>query len=135
MPPEGWAKRDAPGKAFLEYTRPDLQDGMATVLLVTANRTGTTKIGSSLENLRQGIAKTYADVAAVEEGWVTLGGKRCARISVQGTEQSGIRLQVVEYIVPSNNGNLYVLAFVCAPSVYAANRPIFDKCAESVVTD
>ncbi len=134
VPPEGWAKSDPIMGCFMMYVNPPRRNGFLVSVNANVQPAGDDTIDKMMPEVKKALAGILANYKPVNEGKVTINGREAFYISAT-FGAGGRTIQNLQYGIFGGNKKDYIVTFSCLAEDYAANRPVFEKCAMSVLTD
>lgn len=135
VPPEGWNKKSPPPKGlFVLYLAPNVQGGFATNVNVNVQSGGEGDLDQVIPQIKKALSGALKDYKAVDEGKITINGRPAVYLSGQFTG-GGMALQNLQYGILGANKKVYTITFSTLESEFVRNRPIFEKCALTALTD
>jgi hypothetical protein len=135
VPPEGWAKSATPPAGiFVLYTDPKAKGDFTTNVNVNTRPAGEGSIDDALPAIKKALAAVFKDYKAVDEGKITINGRKAVYISGKFTS-GGFAIQNLQFGIQGANKKVYTVTFTTLETEFAADRAIFEKCAKTALTD
>jgi hypothetical protein len=121
--------------SFMFYAGP-VEDAFAVNLNVNAVQDDGTPIESTGPGLKKAYAGAVTAYKAVDEGFVTIDGKKSYWLSSKFTTGSNnVHVQNLQYLIVGGNHKAYTITFTALESNFAKYRPLFESTAMTAVTD
>jgi len=128
--PEGWQVSNPVGGVAFLALGPGKKENINVA--TTPNLGG---IDSAPQELKQGYPKIFKNWAFVDEKFTTVDGKKAYMIAGKHNV-NGVDVMAMQYfLVCNNNKNVFVITCSVETSQFAALRPAFEKCAQSLQVD
>ncbi len=129
VPPSGWVDRGPFMGTAMFFAGP--QEGSFTVNLnVYVNPAGGDKIEQAPVEVKRMLGQTMPNYQVVEDGFVTLDGRKAYRIS--GTFTGGVvEMQNLQYMMIVND-KVYTLTFTSARASFQSHLPVFEGAATTM---
>lgn len=133
VPPDGWESRGKITGSLMTSYGPTEGDFTVNFSVNTARDRGE-PVEDLPAKFKVMLSRTLPGYSAVEEGVVTLNGRKASYLS--GTCQDGtLQIQKLQYFFRGTNRQIYAISFHAPVESFASHRATFEEVAKSVMTD